>query len=175
MYFRKTERLESKPKKLISYCFRIEKNYEMISKLLQNLQKRFCHAEKINVERGREMTIQECYQQFGGDFDEIMTRLPSETLVKKFITKFLDDSSFPNLQAAMEEGSREKAFRAVHTLKGVCANLNMNRLMLSASKLTELLRPETEEIPAGADELFEEVRRDYELTVSAIRAYIGEH
>lgn len=121
------------------------------------------------------MTIQECYQQFGGDFDEIMTRLPSETLVKKFITKFLDDSSFPNLQAAMEEGSREKAFRAVHTLKGVCANLNMNRLMLSASKLTELLRPETEEIPAGADELFEEVRRDYELTVSAIRAYIGEH
>lgn len=116
------------------------------------------------------MTIKECYQQFGGDFDEVKKRLPNETLIKKFITKFLDDSSFSDLQIAMKEGSRERAFRAAHTLKGVCSNLSMNRLTLSASKLTELLRPEAEAIPAGADVLFEEVRRDYELTVSAIRA-----
>lgn len=116
------------------------------------------------------MTIQECYQQFGGDFVEVRSRLPNETLVKKFITKFLDDNSFSDLQTALEQGDRERAFRAAHTLKGVCANLSMNRLRLSASRLTELLRPDTGAVPAGADVLFEEVRRDHELTVSAIRA-----
>ena len=72
----------------------------------------------------------------------------------------------------MEEGSREGAFRAAHTLKGVCSNLSLNRLLLSVSKLTELLRPETESLPAGADALFEEVRLDYELTVNAIHSFL---
>lgn len=119
------------------------------------------------------MTIQECYQQFGGNFDEVIKRLPSEALIEKFIAKFLDDSSFSDLHAAMEEGSCEKAFRAVHTLKGVCSNLSMNRLFLSASKLTELLRTEKDAIPADAAALFNEVCRDYELTVSSIRTYFG--
>lgn len=118
------------------------------------------------------MTIQECYQQLGGDYDVIKKRLSSDMIIKKIITKFPDDSSFSDLKAAMEEGSREKAFGAAHTLKGVSANLSLNRPTLSASKLTELLRPKTEAIPAGADVLFEEIRNDYELTVSTIRAYI---
>ena len=118
------------------------------------------------------MTIQECYQQFGGNFDDVKKRLPSEALIKKFIAKFLDDRSFPDLQTALEEGSRESAFRAAHTLKGVCGNLSLSKLMNSASKLTELLRPETEAIPEGADVLFEEVRNDYELTISAIRSFL---
>ena len=118
------------------------------------------------------MTIQECYQQFGGNFDEVKKRLPSEALIKKFIAKFLDDHSFSDLQTAMDEGNREDAFRAAHTLKGVCGNLNLDKLLSAASQLTEFLRPETAEIPEGADVLFEEVKQDYELTVSAIRAYL---
>lgn len=118
------------------------------------------------------MTIQECYQQFGGNFDDVKKRLPSEALIKKFIAKFLNDGSFSDLQAALQEGSRERAFRAAHTLKGVCGNLSLDKLMNSASKLTELLRTEAAAIPEGADGLFKEVRKDYELTVSAIRAFL---
>ena len=58
------------------------------------------------------MTIQECYRQFGGDFDEVKKRLPSEALIKKFIAKFLNDGSFSDLQTAMVEGNRESAIRA---------------------------------------------------------------
>ena len=118
------------------------------------------------------MTIQECYQEMGGDFAQVEKRLPSISLVKKFITKFLDDSSFSELCQAMQEGEREKAFRAAHTLKGVSANLSFSKLLSTASQLTELLRPETDTIPEGAEGLLEEVKRDYELTVGAIRAYL---
>ena len=43
---------------------------------------------------GEPMTIQECYQMLGGNFADVEKRLPSVSLVAKFITKFLDDSSF---------------------------------------------------------------------------------
>lgn len=108
----------------------------------------------------------------GGDFTNIETRLPSISLVTKFITKFLNDSSFSELCQALERGQREEAFRAAHTLKGVCANLCFDRLGASAGRLTELLRLEGSGIPEGAAPLLEEVRRDYGLTVDAIRAHL---
>ena len=118
------------------------------------------------------MTIQECYQQLGGDLAQVEKQLSSEKLVKRFITKFLDDGSFSQLRIAMEEGNRDKAFRAAHTLKGVSGNFSLSRLYSSVSRLAELLRPEAEVIPADANSLFEEVTQDYKLTVSAIRAYL---
>ena len=117
------------------------------------------------------MTIQECYRQLGGDFAQARKRLPSEKLISRFLVKFPDDSSFSSLCTAMEEGDRGKAFRAAHTLKGVSGSLSLERLFSSASRLTELLRPEAEEIPAGAHSLFDEVQQDYRLAVRVIRSY----
>lgn len=119
------------------------------------------------------MTIQECYLQLGGDFAQAKQRLSSESLVKRFLAKFLDDRSFSELCLAMEARDHSKAFRAAHTLKGVCASLSLSRLCSSASRLTELLRAGTDTIPAEAGLVFEEVKQDYTLTVSAIRAYLG--
>ena len=116
------------------------------------------------------MTIQECYREMGGDFSQIEKRLPSVSLIKRFISKFPDDSSFSELCRALEEGQREEAFRAAHTLKGVCANLGFDRLGASAGALTELLRPEGSDIPEEAAFLMDAVKHDYASTVSAIRA-----
>ena len=40
------------------------------------------------------MTLKECYDALGGDYDEAMGRLRSERLVQKFVLKFLDDGSY---------------------------------------------------------------------------------
>ena len=85
------------------------------------------------------MTIQECYMALGGNYQEVAKRLPSESLVKRFITKFPDDKSFAELSQAMAEGDRASAFRAAHTLKGVSANLSLDQLLRSVVVLTELL------------------------------------
>lgn len=118
------------------------------------------------------MTIEECYERMGGDYDQVLKRLPSAGLVKKFITKFLDDGSFAELNSAMEQGDRELAFRAAHTLKGVSANLGLERLRRSASELTEMLRPESQTVAPEAAVLLEQVRWDYQLTVDSIRAFL---
>ena len=118
------------------------------------------------------MTIQECYQALGGNYDDVVKRLLNFSLVKRFITKFLQDDSFEKLSASIRDGRREEAFRAAHTLKGVCQNLGFGKLLASTEKLTELLRPETDVVPEGAAALLEEVTRDYAETTTVIRTYL---
>lgn len=120
------------------------------------------------------MTIQECYQNLGGDYRDVENRLMRESLVKKFIAMFPEDGSFDQLCRAMEEGNRQDAFRAAHTLKGICGNLSLTKLYASSSRLTELLRPEADTIPQEANALLETVRKDYELAVGIIRAFLNQ-
>lgn len=118
------------------------------------------------------MTIQECYANLGGNFAEIKERLESDTLIERFLEKFLNDDSYTNLCLAIRSGQREAAFRAAHTLKGVSASLSFTKLYASAEKMTELLRSSSDTIPADSALLMDEIRRDYELTVTAIRNYL---
>ena len=75
------------------------------------------------------MNLQECYEALGGDFEDVLSRLRSEKLVQKFVLKFLNDKSFDLLCSSLEEENYEEAFRASHTIKGVCQNLSFNPAM----------------------------------------------
>ena len=114
------------------------------------------------------MTLQECYAAMGGNYDEVLGRLRSDRLIQKFVLKFVDDGSYQLLLDSMASRNYEDAFRAAHTIKGVCQNLGLTRLLDSSSRLSEALRhgytPE-------ADALAEQVGRDYQDTVCAIRAF----
>ena len=114
------------------------------------------------------MTLQECYAALEGDYQGVLGRLTSERMVQKFVLKFLDDGSYELLLRSMEEENWEEAFRAAHTIKGVCQNLDFTRLYRSSSQLSEALRNGfTPEAPA----LAEQVKEDYARTTAAIRAF----
>jgi len=118
------------------------------------------------------MTVKEFYAAVGGDYEGVCSRLISEQLVKKFLLKFLDDGSFNTLAASLKDGNDEEAFRAAHTIKGVCQNLGLDKLYLSSSALTEALRGGKKE---SADGLFEKVKTDYELTVVYLKKLQDEN
>ena len=86
------------------------------------------------------MTIQECYTALGGDYEDVLARLRSERLVRKFALKFLDDKSYELFCTTMAQKDYEEAFRAVHTIKGVCQNLAFTRLLQSSSQMSDALR-----------------------------------
>ena len=86
------------------------------------------------------MNLKECYISFGGDYDEVLGRLRREQTVRKFAYKFLDDKSFLQFEASMENKEYEEALRAVHTLKGICQNLSFTRLYESSSLVTSALK-----------------------------------
>ena len=74
------------------------------------------------------MTKKECYEKVGSDYDGVLKRLGSEALVKRFAVKFLNDPSFQELTDGLAAQDGEKAFRAAHTLKGLCLNLGFTEL-----------------------------------------------
>ncbi len=114
------------------------------------------------------MTLQECYEAMGGDYGSVLARLRSERLIDKFVLKFLDDKSYELFVSSMASGSYEEAFRAVHTIKGVCQNLGFDRLSESSAEMADALR---HGYTPKADELVGRLDEDYKLTADAIKRY----
>ena len=112
------------------------------------------------------MTISQCYEMLGGDYQQAISRFQIERLVVKFAVMFKQDESFVSLKKALQENNAEEAFRHAHTLKGVCANLSFTKLYNSAGCLTESLRNGT--FPDNLDQLFSQVEEDYQATIYAL-------
>ena len=118
------------------------------------------------------MTLKECYDAFGGNYQEVKERLRSDGLIQRMVVKFLDDPTYERLCVAVGEENYEEAFREAHTLKGVVLNLSFGRLGESSGVLTEFLRGRTElqeEEKTCCEGLFQQVRKEYQAVVEAIR------
>ena len=114
------------------------------------------------------MTVQECYEAFGGNYQEVISRLRTDERVAKFLQRVVDDGSYKLLCDSVAGGNVDEAFRAAHTLKGVCGNLSITKLGESSSELTEILR-EHRTLGDEIQPLLQRVKEDYELTINAIK------
>lgn len=112
------------------------------------------------------MTLKECYTEMNGDLEDALRRLELEDRVKRFLLRFPQDNSFNSLSRAMEERDIQAAYRAAHTLKGVCLNLSLAMLADSSSALTKALKDNRWIDKVSL--LYETVSRDYKVTVEAI-------
>lgn len=112
------------------------------------------------------MELRQIYEQLQGNYDNVLQRLISDERITKYLLKFKDKNMDTLIIDALDAEDYETAFREAHNLKGVCANLNLDKLGASASELTEALRggkPEGDITP-----LVEAVRADYKMTISAL-------
>lgn len=114
------------------------------------------------------MTIKECYELMGEDYNDVLTRLQLEKLVIKYALKFLDDSNYDMLMTALKDKDYETAYRASHTLKGICANLGFSKLGKISTNLSDVLKENQIE---QVEEAFLPLKEAYEHTVSTLRKF----
>ncbi|MCI8556971.1 MAG: Hpt domain-containing protein [Lachnospiraceae bacterium] len=114
------------------------------------------------------MTIRECYDAMGGNYADVEGRLRTEERIKKFVLRVLNDSSYDLLCTSMETRNMPEAFRAAHTIKGICQNLSLDRLYESSNDLAELLR-NRDEYGADLEPALEKVKEDYQVTIDCIK------
>lgn len=112
------------------------------------------------------MNIQDFYEQINGNFDDVMARMPMERLIMKYLLKFYDDPTFLDLQQALDQENLEAAFRASHTLKGICSNLGLTALQEKSDVLTECLRKQDDR--EKAQRLFLDVKDEYHKVKKAL-------
>lgn len=117
------------------------------------------------------MTLKECYEDFGGDYESVKVRISNEEIIKKFVIRFLTEPSYDNLCQALEDEAYEDAFRAAHSIKGICANLGFPKLGSSSSLLTEFLRGKDKEQidQVQCKMLFESMSEDYRTVIESIK------
>ena len=119
------------------------------------------------------MTVKECYEAMGADYAGVVSRLRTDERVQKFLLKVLNDKSFDLLCTSLKERNMDEAFRAAHTLKGVCQNLSLDRLYESSNALAERLRG-GQEYGEDIEPMLQKGEEDYVLTTGCIRQLAGE-
>ena len=78
----------------------------------------------------------------------------------------LGDGTLSSMTDILRTRFDEEAFRAAHTLKGVCLNLGFDELYEVSAEITEKLRGKE---TAGSEDVFQKVEEKYQKTVNAIK------
>ncbi len=116
------------------------------------------------------MTAEEFYTISGGDYKTIFLRFQDDGMILRFLTIFLRDTSFSDLEKAMETKDEKAAFLAAHNLKGASLSLELGDLSRAAIAMTESVRNGwTDE----AEPSFETLKRVYHKTIEAIHMIEG--
>ena len=118
------------------------------------------------------MTLQECYEKIGGDYDEVLARLAQDTRIAKYVVKFLEDPTYQMLCDAMEMSDDRAVFLAIHTLKGVSQNLGFGDLYKASHVMTEAVRGG---VKLQDETLFTAVKDAYFTTMHVIEQFAGEN
>ncbi len=107
--------------------------------------------------------------EWGVDWDEILDRfMGNEDLIARFMFKFLKDQNMNDLTKFLEEGNVSEAFKAVHTLKGVGANLGLKGFLTPVCELTEVLRAGSME---GYEPLYAQIKPKYDELIAILEKY----
>ena len=87
------------------------------------------------------MTLQEMYNEIGGDYDRAIRVLRVEKLMDKHIRRLPANGIAERLIAAWQNRDATELFESAHAMKGNCANLGLVRLSELASDIAEEFRP----------------------------------
>jgi HPt (histidine-containing phosphotransfer) domain-containing protein len=119
------------------------------------------------------MTIQELYDQIGGNYEHAQQIMKMDKMISKYLLKLTDSGVCENLRKAAEDMDASALFESAHAMKGVCGNLGLDELAAAVGEITEEFRPGAErklsddELKAKLDEVF----ALYDKTAAGINDY----
>ena len=112
------------------------------------------------------MDLKECYKEMDGDYDDVMTRLPREASVIKFLRRFAENGEFDELKIAAKDKDYKRVFELSHDLKGMAANLSISAFQKTISDICEDTR--NKEPGDGFDVLLSKADEQHTKVVEAI-------
>ena len=87
------------------------------------------------------MTIQQLYEEIGGNYEQAVRVMKSDRLIDKYIRKLKSSNVGEMLEKAGQSMDATALFESAHAMKGVCANLGLDNLANAADEITEEFRP----------------------------------
>ncbi len=107
----------------------------------------------------------------GMDVDDLLKRLMGNgKLIRVFVEKFLADTNYEKLTAAIAQRSWSEAESASHTLKGMCGNLSLTTLYPLFTEQVQYLRAED---TTKAAAMMPTITAAYTHTTTTLRAWLN--
>ncbi len=107
--------------------------------------------------------------KYGIDYEDAMDRVGgSAEFYEKLAIKYLDDSHYADLVAAMEVKDFDEGYKAAHALKGVSGNLSFADLFRASAAVSEALYQGEYQ---AAESLMPEVKAAHEKVVEGLTAW----
>lgn len=119
-----------------------------------------------NKKGEKEMTIRECYEQMGENYEDIFARFGNDAMIEKYLVKYWEKKELESLKQALEQEQYAEAYTCAHNMKGVGLNLSLQGLSDAGTKLCEAMKKEASK--EELSELFEEVKAAYEKMEKAV-------
>ena len=111
--------------------------------------------------------FKEQLHEMGIDGEATLARfMNNEALLKKFLHKFGDQNLVEELKTATDKKDFEGMERQSHTLKGVAANLGMNRLAERCNDMVKKLRAGDHD---GLESDYEAIKDENDRLVEALK------
>lgn len=118
------------------------------------------------------MEMKEAIKAAGVNVEMLLERSGgSEKLMLRLLKLFLLDNNYEKLKAALEQGDREAALNASHTLKGVTGNLSMDSLYEQTGDQVKAMRAGNWE---QAEKLMDGITVLYQTAKEGIGAVLRE-
>ena len=113
------------------------------------------------------MKLRDICDKLNINYEENISRFAgNENIYIKFLKKFLEDNTYNNLKQAYNQKSYEDIEKNAHMLKGLSANLGINRIFILSNDIVQSVRrKEFNKI----DSLYNILSKEYELTLQMIR------
>lgn len=108
-------------------------------------------------------------KEAGVDVDKALERLKgNKDAYREFLKEFFEEPDFQALEESIRKKDAKAAFEYAHGLKGMAANLGLEKIFYSISKLVEVLRANSLD---GADAMYEEIKKACEEVSMIVYAY----
>ena len=101
------------------------------------------------------MDVKQFYETINGNYSKALETMMSEDFVKRMLLKFLDSSIYNDLLEVTNNKDIVGIFNATHMLKGVAGNLSLTPLQEKASRVCEMVRHPSNDLPNLDKELDE--------------------
>jgi len=86
------------------------------------------------------MDMRELYLLVGGDYEDLVKRLPREDKLPGYLLKYAATEDMSLMVAAYEKGDYKTVFEKSHSLKGMAANLSLKEHAAVISEICEAVR-----------------------------------
>ena len=108
------------------------------------------------------MTIEELYAEIGGNYEHAKQIMKMDKMISKYLLKLTSSGVCDNLKSASESLDGTSMFESAHAMKGVCANLGLDRLADAVGEVTEEFRPGAAR-KLSDDEVKERLQKIFEM------------